>query len=254
MLFRSEKAGIQTNVKCVAHRGYHPDKAHPENSIAALQYAQELGVYGAEFDVWITTDGGVYVHHDETHDGTSIPKSTSATVSKITLSNGETLPTFRAYLEQGKKVPSVKMVLELKTQPAITGYTAAENNERLVNACVQLVKEMGMEEQVEWIAFNYSNCLRVRKALPNAVVQDLYADKSPSSMVADGINAIDYSKSELKDEWIAEAHRNNMFVNVWTVNLVDELKTWIIKGVDVITTNSSADLMKLLRVYVRPGE
>ena len=37
-----------------------------------------------------------------------------------------------------------------------------------------------------------------------------------------------------------------MFVNVWTINTAMDMKTCIIKGVDVITTNSSSDLMNLL--------
>ncbi|MBD4650926.1 glycerophosphodiester phosphodiesterase, partial [Xanthomonas citri pv. citri] len=37
-----------------------------ENSLAALKLAQELGVWGSEFDVWITTDGRIVINHDST--------------------------------------------------------------------------------------------------------------------------------------------------------------------------------------------
>ena len=39
---------------------YHKDGA-AQNSVAALAKAQELGIYGSEFDVWITADGKVHV-------------------------------------------------------------------------------------------------------------------------------------------------------------------------------------------------
>ena len=45
----------------IAHRGYHKDGA-AQNSVAALAKAQELGIYGSEFDVWITADGKVVIN------------------------------------------------------------------------------------------------------------------------------------------------------------------------------------------------
>ena len=53
--------------RVIAHRGYHKDGA-AQNSVAALAKAQELGIYGSEFDVWITADGKVVICHDETVD------------------------------------------------------------------------------------------------------------------------------------------------------------------------------------------
>ena len=224
----------QGKVKVVAHRGYHPTADYPENSIASLRYAQWLGVYGSEFDVWCTADGGLYVNHDRTFNGVTLAKSTSDVVGKLTLSNGEKMPTLRQYLEQGKKVPSVKLILEIKNYEATDG-------------CVALVKEMKMENQVEWIAFSYDACKRVKKLLPDAIVQYLNGDKSPSEVLKDGIVAIDYSSSALKKhpEWILEAHKNGMFVNVWTVN--SDFQYWIDLGVDVITTNESDALLTLLK-------
>ena len=224
----------QGKVKVVAHRGYHPTADYPENSIAALRYAQWLGVYGSEFDVWQTADGELYVNHDASFKGVNIAKSTSKVVGNLTLSNGEKMPTLRQYLEQGKKAPSVKLILELKH------YQATDKS-------VALVKEMGMEKQVEWIAFSYDACKRVHELLPDAIVQYLNGDKSPSEVFADGIIGIDYSSSALKKhpEWILEAHKKGMIVNVWTVN--SDFKYWIDLGVDVITTNESDALLTLLK-------
>ena len=221
-------------VKVVAHRGYHPSAEFPENSIASLKYAQKLGVYGSEFDVWCTADGGLYVNHDRTFKGVTIAKSTSDEVGNITLSNGEKMPTLREYLVQGKKVPSVKMILEIKNYEATDGSVA-------------LVKELRMEKQVEWISFSYEACKRVLELMPGAIVQYLNGDKSPSEVLKDGIVAIDYSSNALKKhpEWILEAHLNGMFVNVWTVN--SDFEYWIGQGVDVITTNNSEELLNLLR-------
>ena len=68
-----------------------------------------------------------------------------------------------------------------------------------------------------------------------------------SALLADGIVGIDYSSSALKKhpEWILEAHKKGMIVNVWTVN--SDFKYWIDLGVDVITTNESDALLTLLK-------
>ena len=46
-----------------AHRGLHDNKTLPENSLAAFRNAVEHG-YGIEFDVYLTDDGTLIVHHD----------------------------------------------------------------------------------------------------------------------------------------------------------------------------------------------
>ena len=60
-------ANAQTKV--IAHRGFWNCEGSAQNSIAALQKAQEIGVYGSEFDVSITADGIPVVNHDVDIDG-----------------------------------------------------------------------------------------------------------------------------------------------------------------------------------------
>lgn len=95
--------------KIIAHRGQHQDGVQDatENSIAALANAQKLGIYGAEFDVWITTDDVLVINHNATVAGSDlkIEESAYAQIKDLTLANGEVLPTFDAYLEQAPRTP-----------------------------------------------------------------------------------------------------------------------------------------------------
>jgi glycerophosphoryl diester phosphodiesterase len=55
----------------IAHRGAH-DAQHPENSLAAIEHAIQLGAAAVEFDVWSLGGGRLVVAHDrppmsETH-------------------------------------------------------------------------------------------------------------------------------------------------------------------------------------------
>ena len=66
MLAQPESA----KAKVVAHRGYwnvngkwSGNSATPQNSLAAYQEADRQGFFGSEFDVNMTSDGGLVVCH-----------------------------------------------------------------------------------------------------------------------------------------------------------------------------------------------
>lgn len=237
------------NTKIVAHRGYHHGNV-PENSVASLAEAQKLGVYGSEFDVYITTDGVAVIYHNSTFKGTEMPEDAkykgwrpdSKTYDEIKdykLENGESLPTLDDFLNQAKHYPDVKLILEIKS------HNTTEKTIRAAQTCIDAVKAKGLENQVEYIAFSYEACKMIAKTAPGASVQYLNGDKAPSVVYADGINGIDYSYSSLTDEWIKEARDLGMTINVWTVNNTNDMLGFMLKGVNLITTDKPVEAMEL---------
>lgn len=233
--------------KIIAHRGQHQDGVQDatENSIAALANAQKLGIYGAEFDVWITTDDVLVINHNATVAGSDlkIEESAYAQIKDLTLANGEVLPTFDAYLEQGAKDAAMKLICEIKT------HSSASINTRAVNAVVAAVKAKSMEDGVDYIAFDYEVCKQLKAAMPTASVQYLGGDKAPAEVAADKLTGIDYQYSTVlskKPEWVTEAHTSGIEVNAWTVNSTADMIACIGLGVDYITTDNPATLQKLL--------
>lgn len=216
----------------IAHRGYWTAGA-PQNSVASLKKAQEIDIYGTEFDVWITTDGVVVLNHDPTINGVNIEKSSYEQLKNITLSNGEKIPTLADYLEQGKKDPSTKLILEIKT------HSNSTNNNRVSTECVRMVKAANMTEQVEYIAFSLEVCKKVLAEQPDAIVAYLNGTETPEALHKLGIKGIDYNLSVLrsKPQWIDQAQELGMSVNVWTVNSEADLREMIDAGVDYITTD-----------------
>lgn len=234
----------------VAHRGYHPGSV-PENSLASLIEAQKLGVYGSEFDVYVTLDDVVVLYHNATFSGTEktenaafggkrVDSFTYDQIKNYKLANGENIPTLNDYLLQAQKYPNTKLILEIKT------HQNAEKNMRAAEACFNLVKNMNMQHQVEYIAFSYDICKKLVQLDPNAMVQYLSGDKAPAKVLADGIRGIDYTSSKLTDAWIKEANDLGMTVNVWTVNSQSSMVDFMNKGVDLITTDESEVAMKLV--------
>ena len=217
----------------IAHRGYWVT-GETENSIGALKEAQKLGIYGSEFDVWITTDGKVVLNHDATlKNGVRIETSTYAQIENFTLANGEKLPTLEQFLEQGKKDPSTKLILEIKT------HSNSTNNDRVTTAAVNIVQAAGMANQVEYIAFSIDVCKKVLELQPNAIVAYLNGDYTPQALHNLGIKGIDYPIATIRanKNWIAEAQNLGMTVNVWTVNSENDLRDMIDLEVDFITTD-----------------
>ena len=70
----------------VAHRGAWKKNNLPQNSIASLKKAIEIGCIGSEFDVRMTADDSLVVNHDSDYHGFQIEKTNYiiGKLSKIT--------------------------------------------------------------------------------------------------------------------------------------------------------------------------
>ena len=245
-------AGLLTNVlpsqttktKVIAHRGYWwNNESSTENSITALRKAQELKIYGSEFDVWMTSDGVLVINHDDKIAGMRIEDTPYAQLKDIRLANGETLPTLEAYLKQGKKDKKTQLILELKP------HSTKEKEDKAAAAVVKMVKKTGVKKQTEYISFSLNICKEFVRLSPKAEVAYLNGDLAPHELKALNITGIDYPISVLRKNnyWIKEAQELNMKVNVWTVDDEAGMKEMIEAGVDYITTNRPLLCMGLIK-------
>ena len=238
--------GIQAQhvTRAVAHRGYWTCEGSAQNSLTSLQKAYEAGCWGSELDIWLTADGQLVVNHDaHTLDGLDIEKTDSKQLLKSKLKNGETLPSLEAYLDAGKSLAPMVLVLELKTQ------STPERNIELARKVVDMVKDKGMEDQVEYIAFSNQVGTELIRLAPEAQVAYLNGDKTPAELKELGYTGLDYAHKVLKknSHWIDEAHKLGLTVNVWTVNKAEDLQYFIDHKTDYITTNEPVLLLELLK-------
>jgi glycerophosphoryl diester phosphodiesterase len=228
----------------VAHRGAWEEARLPQNSIASLREAIRLNCAGAEFDVHLTADDSLVICHDDTYAGLEIEKSKYAQLSEHLLPNGERLPTLQEYLVSGKPHNSNKLVLEVK-KSVITPERTLE----LTRRCVDLVKALGMQDQVVYISFSYEACKKIKSLDATAPVQYLEGDKAPRELKADHIDGLDYHLSVFRKhpEWIAEARQLGLLLNAWTVNNPADLNYFLDQHFDYITTNQPGLLFRLLK-------
>lgn len=223
----------------VAHRGFH--KTAPENSLAAVKAAKDLGVFAAEIDVWRTTDGHLIVNHDAKINNLVIQNSTYDQLKAVKLANGEGLPTLEAMLDCIGKTSETKLILEIKTHNSPEKQLAAATD------VISLVKSKGMESKVEFISFDYETCKGIAAADKSLSVGYLNGDKSPAEAEADGIGCLDYHMSvyDSNPSWIKDAQSRGLVVNVWTVNSDSAIVSAIAKGVDRITTDNPERIAEL---------
>ena len=88
----------------IAHRGVHNNKDIPENSMKAFKKAIDKG-YGVEFDIEITKDDKLIIHHDDnlvrmTGVNKNVEDMTFDEISKLKLlKTKEHIPTFKELLD-----------------------------------------------------------------------------------------------------------------------------------------------------------
>ncbi|MDF9826979.1 glycerophosphoryl diester phosphodiesterase [Ereboglobus sp. PH5-10] len=232
--------------KVTAHRGYWNTAGSAQNSITALRKAQELGVFASEFDVWLTADGKLVIHHDaKTINGISIQNSTYDEVKGFVLENGEPIPTLEAFLEQAKAKPEMTLAVEIKT------HKTKEKNNAVVAATVKAINKAGLMNQVMFLAFNLDICKELTRIQPGCKVAYLNGDKPPRELHELGITGANYGFKAIRSNphWIKEAHDLGMTINVRTLNTMANVIEMANLGVDYISSDCPAQAQQIVEHF-----
>lgn len=234
-------AEAQTRV--IAHRGAWKTENLPQNSIAALKHAIDLGCEGSEFDVHMTKDEVLVVNHDKDFQGIDIETSTYQELLAKKLPNGEKIPTVEEYIKAGMKQKKTRLVFELKTSKI-----SKERTLKSAEKAVALVKQLKARKLVDYICFDYDAGLRILELDPKADVAYLNGDKTPAQAKKDGYTGLDYHFSVYRKNptWIKEAKELGLTINSWTVNSREEMLHLISQDVEFISTDEPELLMELL--------
>lgn len=226
-----------TSQEIIAHRGYWKTEGSAQNSVAALMNADALDVYGSEVDIWLSSDGVPVVNHDADVllDGKKlrVQETPAAVLRKVKLANGEPLPTVEEYLTAFEKCRNARLIVEFKT------HSDRKAEDELAEKVINMIREKGLQNRVEYISFGINFVNQVRKLDPAAPVYYLNGDLSPRVIKSMGAAGIDYHFNVLKKNphWVKEAHDLGLKVNVWTVNTSDGIREMLDLKVDFITTD-----------------
>lgn len=234
---------MQAQTKVIAHRGFWKTQGSSQNSITALQKADSIDCYGSEFDVWLTKDNKLVVNHDPVYKMRPMEYSKGDALTGLKLSNGENLPSLEQYLAAGKQC-TTKLILELKA------LNSKKRETKAVQEILALVKEMGLENRMEYITFSLHALKEfIRLAPAGTPIFYLNGELSPKELKELGAAGLDYHMGMIKKhpEWIKEAHDLGLKVNVWTVDEAEDMKWLIERQVDFITTNEPVLLQEEIK-------
>jgi glycerophosphoryl diester phosphodiesterase len=228
----------QEKVQIIAHRGYWQSRGSAQNSIAALEGADRIRVYGSEFDVHLTADNVLVVNHDETIKDVSIQKSPYAAIRDSTLANGEKIPTLREYLEAAKRT-DIRLIFELKP------HATPERNREAARLSIELLKEKKLMHRTEFITFNPDAGKELIRLAPESDVYYLNGNLSPKELKDLGYAGLDYHYGVMRKhpEWFKQAKALGLGVNVWTVNDTALMREMTDAGADFITTDIPHDAL-----------
>jgi glycerophosphoryl diester phosphodiesterase len=236
-----------------AHRG--GAALRPENTIAAFDHGIACGAEGLEFDVHLSKDGVVVIHHDDTLERTTSGRGRLADYTADELRRVDAacnftdasgacpfrgqqigIPTLHEVL---RRYPSARIIIELK----VGGSVLAER-------VIDEVRAADAMDRVAIGSFFPEALLAVRRYEP-AIATGAAKEETRwalyRSWVGLGIGATPYSEFQVP-EWsgltpivtrrfVAAAHDAGVPVKVWTVNGAADMRRLLSKGVDALITD-----------------
>lgn len=223
------------DTKIIAHRGAWKEFNLPENSIAALQKAIEIKAFGSEFDVRRTIDGKLVVNHDPTHFGDTIELKTYAALNAKKLSNGEDLPLLQDYFKKGT-ASNHHTLLICEIKAALLSNTTSQLT---ASETVELAKQLGIEDKIIYISFDFEVLQTIKTLRPNATVLYLENNKTLEQIMAAKFNGINFNYTQFlgNPSIAANAKKLHLMLGSWTVNKDEDFNHLLEQGIQYITTN-----------------
>ena len=238
----------ENKVAITAHRGFWncEEAGYPGNTISSLRTAQDNYFWGTEFDVHITGDDQLLLNHDNVLYDKNIHEMPIDTFLAMVLPNGEHPASADQFLTQAEK-GNTMLVWELKP------HESEERENLMVDKTIEALKAHNLYDpkKVMFISFSLNICKRIAALCPgftNQFLEGAERDLGPQEIFDMGINGIDYhfSKFQAHPEWVEQAHKLGMSVNVWTVDDEQIMRDMIDLGIECITTNEPRKVREVL--------
>jgi len=247
-------------VEITAHRG--ASHLAPENTLAAVNLAWQLGADSVEIDVFQTKDGQIVVTHDEDTERTAGVRLKVADTSLDRLKELE-VGRWKARRWAGQRIPTLKEVLATIPDGKRLLIEIKCGKEVVPELHRVLIASGKGPEQIAVIAADPHVLLAAKRAMPKLHVQWVVGtiperDKrtrkvrvTVREVIAscrqgnfDGLSV--RRDSEIDEDFVKQFHDAGLQLHVWTVNSAREVKRLSGLGVDGITTDRPGHVRKQL--------
>lgn len=233
---------------CIAHRGgpQFVQSTLPENSLAAIARALELGVYAVEIDIFQIA-GELFVTHDRRLGRVSsgrgiITEQPLAYLREQRLENGEPIPTLQQVLE----LVGDKALLNIEIKGANSVPTLGKVLQEYVSS------HQGSYEQYLISSFDHQQLLQCLQQLPQ-IKRGVLIEGIPLDYAAccEPLKAYSFNThlSFLTPELIQDAQKRGLKNWVYTVNHEDDWRAMMKLGVDAVFTDRPDALLAFNKAY-----
>lgn len=240
--------------KIIAHRGY--SKKYPENTLICFKKAKELQVDGIEFDVHMTTDSKLVIHHDYYLKNTDKIHELIFNESLEKLKKLNVGSWFDETFKE-EKIPTLEEVFDaigenMHYEIELKGFTID-----FITRVVNMIKERKLLNKVEFTSPHIALLLRLKFLYPE-VKTGLFVTHFPSwmdkalgfTLLSNNIKLgmfnvahcplamIDYSLINL-------LRKDSILIHATDCNTEEDLKRAYQLGVDQLSTNNLETALKL---------
>lgn len=234
-----------------AHRGN--SSTFPENTMLAFKDAIKVGADAIELDVHKTKDNKLVVIHDEEVHRTFLGRGY---VKDYTLSQIKSLKCRKNKFRNNNEciVPTLEEVFELIKDTNLLLNIEIKNDkihyDKIEEDVINLIHKYNMSKRIIISSFNHESLLKCKEIDEKIETGMLY--NSPINNLFEyaknhKVNALHPSFFCLREDIIKEAHKNNLKVNVYTINISEIMMLLMKWNIDGIITDCPIKLKKIMK-------
>lgn len=229
----------------VAHRG--ASGLAPENTLASLRKAMDIGSDYSEIDVHLTKDGRVVLLHDDTlnrttNDSGKIYEKTLAELKGVDAGGwfgpqfrGEPIPTLESVIE------TVRGNMKLNVEIKISGYEPD-----IAERVIEIIRAHHFEKECMVTSFDSKTIRRVEELAPDLQTGLIIGEEYEDDPFNGPWDLISTNYKNVTREFVTKAGKTGKPIHVWTVNDPKEMQRLMDLKVEGIITNYPHILKEIL--------
>jgi glycerophosphoryl diester phosphodiesterase len=229
----------------IAHRG--ASGTFPENTLSAFRAAADAGAAMCELDVQLTRDSQVVVIHDDKVERTTDGAGEVAAMTLAELKRLDAGAKFKGGAQRRESIPTLDEVFD-----AVAGRCALNIELKAAGVEARVAAIMRAHRAIASSmvsSFDWNSIAAINRIDPE-IRFGLLAEKKPDELLARAIEMKAYTINPRFDivtaELCAAAHRANLRVLTWTVDVPQLMEFMLDAGVDGIMTNYPERLKDVL--------